>query len=87
MIKGVLDRIEDGLAVILIEELEEQFTIRTEDLPENSEEGTWFTLKKEGENYVIVAIDKELTQQQQQKASSLLEQLRSKKRGSKFKRK
>ena len=55
--KGVLDRIEDGIAVILVEEKGDEFTIREHDLPDGSEEGTWFRLDYGDTGYTILAID------------------------------
>lgn len=86
MVRGVLDRIEDGLAVVLIEEEQKQFTIPVSELPPNSKEGTWFTLKKDCDEYSIVEIDEQTTEQMTEKSMDLLAQLRAKKKGSKFKR-
>jgi len=86
MLKGVLDRIEDNVAVILVEEIKEQFTLPKEELPEHSEEGTWFSIKKEKGGFTIVQIDRELTKQKREKSLDLLSQLRAKSKGSKYKR-
>src|SRR5690625_3680789 len=65
MLKGVLDRIEDNQAVILIEEIGEQFTLPQEELPSNSEEGTWFSIKQEHGKFTIIEIDEPLTKEKQ----------------------
>jgi len=85
--KGVLDRIEDGLAVILIEEKGEEFTLREQDLPVGSKEGTWFKLSYKDGNYSILAIDEKATKEQSKTSEKLLEKLQNRKKESKFKRK
>ncbi|HLS34621.1 MAG TPA: DUF3006 domain-containing protein [Bacillota bacterium] len=86
MLKGVLDRIEDNQAVILIEEIGEQFTLPQEELPSNSEEGTWFSIKQEHGKFTIIEIDEPLTKEKQAQSADLMSQLRAKKGSSKFKR-
>lgn len=85
--KGVLDRIEDGVAIILVEERDEQFTVPAHDLPAGSNEGTWFTLRAHGDEYSIVAIDEQRTASQKERINKLQQKLRKKRRTSKFKRK
>lgn len=86
MLKGVLDRIEDNQAVVLVEEKGEQFTLPKEKLPPNSKEGTWFSIKQENEKFVIVKIDEQLTKEKQAQSADLMSQLQAKKSSSKFKR-
>lgn len=86
MLKGVLDRIEDNVAVILIEEIKEEFTLPKEKLPRNSKEGTWFSIKKENGHFKILQIDAALTKEKEEKSLNLLSQLRAKSKGSKYKR-
>lgn len=86
--KGVLDRFEDNnLAVILIEEINKELNIPANNLPSNSKEGTWFLIEERQGEYHIVSIDAEKTRNQAQKSADLLERLRAKSSGSKFKRK
>lgn len=88
LLKGVLDRIEDGdMAVILIENLGEQFEVPVCDLPEGSEEGTWFIVDRCDDAFVVVEIDEETTKKEAHKSEDLLAQLRAKSKGSKYKRK
>lgn len=83
--KGVLDRIEDGRhAVILIEEINKQFVIDISELPEQSSEGTWFTLKLENDEIKEITINQEETTHREDLIRNKLERLRSRK-GSKFK--
>ncbi len=84
--QGVLDRIEDGIAVILVEEKGDEFTIAEHDLPAGSEVGTWFQLTYEDAGYTILAIDEVATGKESQTSALLLKQLQQRKKQSKFKR-
>jgi len=84
--RGVLDRMEDGLAVILVEEKGDEFTVSANDLPEGSEEGTWFQLSHNRSGYAIIKIDQTMTEKQTDKSLLLQKKLRQRKRPSKFKR-
>lgn len=87
MLKGVLDRIEDGFAVILIEELKEEIIISEHNLPTGSKEGTWLIIEQNNDQFRIVKIDEEATRAAFEKSKSLREQLKEKKKGSRYKRK
>lgn len=87
MMKGVLDRFEDNdLAVILIEEMNKELNIPVNNLPPNSKEGTWFQIEERQGEFHIVSIDMEMTNKQAERSADLLEKLRAKSSGSKFKR-
>ncbi|MFD1848837.1 DUF3006 domain-containing protein [Oceanobacillus bengalensis] len=86
-LKGILDRFEGAHAVILIEERMEEIVIPRDELPDGSEVNTHFNLEKRNDSYVIASIDLAATTTQAQKSSSLMEQLRAKKKDSKFKKK
>ncbi|MEI3612958.1 DUF3006 domain-containing protein [Pseudogracilibacillus sp. SO30301A] len=84
--KGVLDRIEDGIAVILVEEKGDEFTVKEDDLPVDSKEGTWFQLDVNDSGYTILAIDENMTNKANETSALYLKKLQLKKRKSKFKR-
>ena len=84
--KGILDRFEGNQAVILIEEAKEEWIVSKEDLPRGSTEHTIFNLVKENGSYKIINIDLAQTKAAARKSSSLMNQLREKNKGSKFKR-
>ncbi|RKQ35831.1 DUF3006 domain-containing protein [Oceanobacillus halophilus] len=84
--KGILDRFEGDKAVILVEDLEKEIIVPRKELPDGVEVNTYFTLDKDGDTFQIVAIDQSKTDSQAQKSSELMEKLRSKKKGSKFKK-
>lgn len=87
MLHGVLDRIEDGIATILIDKINKEFTVPHNELPTGSTEGTWFTLLKHGDTFVINEIDQEKTAFESQQSKNVMNQLKARKKTSKFKRK
>ena len=84
--QGVIDRIEDEIAVILIEEKKQEWTIHESKLPAQSGAGTILQLKETEEGFEIIAIDEEATQKAAAKANMLQKKLKAKKKRSKFKR-
>ncbi|MBU5468330.1 DUF3006 domain-containing protein [Virgibacillus sp. MSJ-26] len=84
--KGVLDRLEENKAVILIEESKQEIVINKNQLPANSVTGTWFTIEKQEGRYHFT-IDQAKTEQKKQTSSDLMAKLRTKSGGSKFKKK
>ena len=87
MIKGYLDRIEDNqFAVILVEEIKKEFVIPVVDLPEGSKENSYFEISIENDNITSMKLDEQTTQTEQEKVDDLMTQLRSKSKGSKFKK-
>lgn len=85
--KGVLDRFENkDQAVILIEEIQKALVVPISELPANSKEGTFFSIEERNGNYKIISIDHETTRREEKKAAELMEKLRAKSKGSKFKR-
>lgn len=84
--KGILDRFEGEQAVILVEGDKQEFTVNKTHLPLGSKPNTIFNIKKENDTYQITEINKEATTKTKQKSSSLMNQLRAKSKGSKFKK-
>lgn len=86
--KGFLDRIEDNeLAVILIEEINEEIVVPLNELPEGSKENTWFHLEEVDGTFKVISIDDKTTRKETKRSEDLMAQLRVRSRGSKFKRK
>ena len=85
--KGVIDRMEDGFAIILIEERNDEFKVRKTKLPEGSKEGTWLNIAYSDGFYSIHSIDEDMTQKMEQSSTLLLKKLQKRKKSSKFKRK
>ena len=75
---GVLDRFENNIAIILIEEIGEELIIAKDQLPENSSENTWFKIEKHAGTYKVIAIDSDKTDQEAKKSLQLIKTLRQK---------
>ncbi|MEH6995677.1 DUF3006 domain-containing protein [Neobacillus drentensis] len=87
MIKGYLDRIEDNqFAVILVEEMKKEFIIPKENLPQGSKENSYFEITIENEKITSMKLDAQTTVSEQEKVDEMMTKLRSKSKGSKFKR-
>ncbi|HEY4600248.1 MAG TPA: DUF3006 domain-containing protein [Cerasibacillus sp.] len=84
--KGILDRFEGNLAVILVEAAKEEFTVPKHKLPPGSQVDTYFELKKDGQSYQIIKIAESKTKVEKQKTSDLMAKLRARKTGSKYKK-
>lgn len=84
--KGILDRFEGEQAVILIDEEQTEVIVNANELPSGSKRNTMFKMEKVNGAYKIVGIDVQATKQAETKSSSLMDQLRAKSKGSKFKR-
>ncbi|WP_096153551.1 MULTISPECIES: DUF3006 domain-containing protein [Bacillus] len=86
-VKGVLDRIVDGKhATILVEDLQKEFVIDVSQLPLGSKEGSHYHLTVFGEEITALTLDSQSEQNSQQKVSSQINRLKSKSKGSRFKR-
>ena len=87
IIKGYLDRIEDNqFAVILVEEIKKELIIPVEELPEGSKVNSYFEISIENEKITSMKLDEQTTQTEQEKVDDLMTKLRSKSKGSKFKK-
>jgi hypothetical protein len=87
IIKGYLDRIEDNqFAVILAEEIKKEFIVPVEDLPEGSKEKSYFEITIENNKITSMKMDEQTTQTKQEEVDDLMTKLRSKSKGSKFKK-
>ncbi|WHZ05596.1 DUF3006 domain-containing protein [Neobacillus sp. YX16] len=87
MIKGFLDRIEDNqFAVILVEEMKKEFIIPKKDLPQGSKENSYFEITIENEKITSIELDEQTTLSEQEQVDDMMTKLRSKSKGSKFKK-
>jgi len=84
--QAVIDRIEDGIAVILIEEVQQEWTTNEVNLPAGSEAGTWLNVEQTTAGWNIIGIDEEATKAATASAQRLQQKLQKKKKRSKFKR-
>lgn len=84
--KGILDRIEDGIyAVILVEEEGVELVLPANRLPEGSRINSWFTIDAENGQLAII-LDEETSFMKRRQAEELMARLRTRKKGSRFKR-
>lgn len=86
MKKGVIDRFEENLAVILIEAEKKELIIDVAKLPEGAKPGIWLKLKQLENEEWLIEIDLETTEVESNKTSDLLSKLRAKSKVSKFKK-
>jgi hypothetical protein len=85
--KGYLDRIEDNkFAVILVEEINKEFILPVAELPFGSAVKSYFDLTIENNQITSMKLNEQATMTEQQKVDELVSKLRSKSKGSKFKR-
>lgn len=82
----MLDRFEESKAVLLVEQLNKEWIVEVDRLPAGSKKGTWFTLEISGDEIKNISIDQQLTEEKSQTVNDLMQSLRSKSTGSKFKR-
>ncbi|WP_211653024.1 DUF3006 domain-containing protein [Planococcus alpniumensis] len=85
--RGVLDRFEGSVAVIIAEQAGREFHVPLRYLPEGSRQGMWFTLSIESGHVVDIEADLTQTNERAAKAEELMAKLRNKSTGSRFKRK
>ncbi|WP_026571952.1 MULTISPECIES: DUF3006 domain-containing protein [Sediminibacillus] len=85
--KGMLDRIEEGkYAVILAEEAGKEFVINKGRLPDGVQVNDWLEFNVHGEDIFNIQIDKQKSSNRQEKSEMLRNRVRSRSKGSKFKR-
>ncbi|WP_197046626.1 DUF3006 family protein [Oceanobacillus salinisoli] len=74
-VKGVIDRYENSLAVILVEELEEEFIVPKEELPRGSTEEMWLDISVSKKEFEIISIQEETTEHENKRVGELLKRL------------
>lgn len=85
--KGILDRIEEGrYAVILVEAEKLELILPFNCLPAGSQINSWFTIDAENRQLSII-LDEETSLIRNQQIEELMDRLRMRKKGSRFKRK
>ena len=76
MEKAVIDRFEEGQAVLLVGEQERKLVVPRKSLPKGAKEGQWLKVELDGERLVSAAIDQEETARARQRIAEKLERLR-----------
>lgn len=86
--KGVLDRMENGgWAVILLEEVNREMIVPAAELPEGSRINSWFNISFDDNGIASIELDHRSTAIKEQRVGQLMRSLRSRRSGSRFKRK
>lgn len=86
--KGILDRIEDGQhAVILVEDLQREIVIPADCLPSGSKVHSWFDIVWEDEEIKSISLEAETAAAKEEQVEGLMQKLKEKQSGSRFKRK
>jgi hypothetical protein len=75
--KGVIDRIENGTAVVLAEKHGREFVVDAESLPEDAEEGVWLDLEVKGDKIVSAEVNKKETERRRDTASRNVGELKN----------
>lgn len=76
--KGVLDRMENDQAIILLETIDQTLEVPKSSLPVGSQINMWFNIELIDQTYKIVSIDHQLTKSREQKSTDLINKLRNK---------
>lgn len=74
--KAVIDRFEDGFAVLLVGETNRLVNVPRKRLPKGVKEGTWLKVELEGDLLASAEIDAEETENAKKRIAEKLERLR-----------
>ncbi len=74
--KAVIDRFENGSAVLIVGEDERRVNVLRKALPKGVKEGQWLQVQMEGETILSAVIDQEETARAKQRIMEKLERLR-----------
>jgi hypothetical protein len=70
----------------LVEELKKEFIIPKQELPDGSKENSYFEITIVNEKITSMELDEQSTLSEQEKVDDMIHKLRSKSKGSKFKK-
>ena len=74
--KGVLDRIENGYAIILIETIDQELVLSKDLLPPDILPHTWVNIEFIDHTYKVISIDHQLTEKRKRKSTYMIHKLR-----------
>ena len=83
--RGVVDRITDGWAVILVGDEEDEHRLRENDLPEGVNEGSVVRVRFDGSDIEIVEADDEATEEKREEMRGRLSRLKKTRSTGRFK--
>ncbi|GAJ99748.1 DUF3006 domain-containing protein [Geomicrobium sp. JCM 19055] len=78
--RAVLDRIEDGIAVLLVGKNEQEYHVKENELPQGASDGVVLDVQITNDQIVDIAINHEETADQKARISAKMNQLKKKKR-------
>ncbi|MDA8217325.1 MAG: DUF3006 domain-containing protein [Dehalococcoidales bacterium] len=73
---AVIDRFENGWAVVLVGEDERLLNVPRKQLPRGAREGTWLQVELEGDSLISATVDREATARARKRVMEKLERLR-----------
>ncbi len=76
MEQAVIDRIENGIAVVLIGEAERQVNVPRKQLPKGAREGHWLKVEMAGDQIIRIELDPEATAAARKRIEEKLDRLR-----------
>ncbi|GKV67282.1 MULTISPECIES: DUF3006 domain-containing protein [unclassified Sporosarcina] len=84
---GYIDRMEDGrFAVLLVEDTGEEFIADVTALPEGAKEGVYVTITLVDDKITELVINRQETEVMEKKIEEQLKKVKSRSKGSRFKR-
>ena len=75
MERAVVDRIEEGMAVLLVGEDERELVVPLRDLPKGTEAGVWLRVLIEGGSLKQAQVDSETTRQRRARIQEKMDRL------------
>ena len=84
---GYIDRIEEGKAVIIVEEIKKEFVIDKKDINPSIKEGDWLQIELNEGQIEWINKDDSLTDENRKRIKGKADKVRKKSKGSKYKKK
>ena len=76
--KGVVDRMENDQAIILIDSMNKELVLPLDSLPVDTQMNDWLHIEFIHHTYKIVSVDHQLTEKRKRKSTYLINKLREK---------
>lgn len=81
---AVIDRVVDGVAVLLVGDDEREVHLGADDLPDGAGEGTWLQVRTDGDEVVVMGLAPDAETGQATRIQRTVERLRATRRGGRF---
>jgi hypothetical protein len=79
-VRAVVDRIVEGVAVLLVGDEETQFDVPVDELPSQVRQGSWLRVRLRGADVEVVDLDPEATERARESAEAQRDRLRRRSR-------